>query len=50
MKKRDVIKTASEDWKGKWTQAIILYAQTLRSKPARSALTEVKTKFAGVFS
>lgn len=50
LKKRDVIKTAAEEWKGKWTQAIISYAQTLRSKPVKSALKGVETKFEGVFS
>ena len=48
LKKRDVVKSASEDWKGKWAQAIISYALTLKSKPVKSALKVVETKFAGM--
>ena len=47
MKKRDIVKTASEEWKGKWSQAIISYARTLKSKGVKSALRIVETKFTG---
>ena len=42
------MKTASEDWKQKWTPAIVGYAETLRSKSVRTALQAVQTKFTGI--
>ena len=47
MRKRDIVKTASEEWKGKWSQAIISYAHSLKSKGVKSALRIVETKFTG---
>ena len=47
MKKKDIVKTASEEWKSKWSQAIISYARTLKSKGVKSALKIVETKFSG---
>ena len=38
----------SEDWKGKWAQAILMYAHTLKSKPVKVALKALETEFAGV--
>lgn len=49
MKKKDIVKTASEEWKGKWSQAIISYARSLKSKGIKSALRIVETKFTGMY-
>lgn len=32
LKKRDVVKAATEDWKSKWAPAILAYVKTLKSK------------------
>ena len=48
LKKKDVVKIACDDWKAKWTLAIMSYAQALKSKPVKNALRTVETKFPGV--
>ena len=49
MKKKDIVKTASEEWKCKWSQAIVSYARSLKSKGIKSALRIVETKFTGMY-
>ena len=44
LKRRDAIKIASEDWKKKWTPAIISYSQSLKGKmgqDCRSIITDI---------
>ena len=48
LKKRDVIKAATEDWKSKWTPAILTYVTTLKSKAIKTALTVLESKFRGM--
>jgi hypothetical protein len=47
LKKRDVIKAATEDWKSKWTPAILAYVKTLKGKAIKTALRVLESKFRG---
>ena len=46
-RKNDVIKAATEDWKSKWTPAILAYVETLKSKAIETALRVLESKFRG---
>ena len=41
LKKRDVVRSAAEDWKSKWCGAILAYTETLKSKVVKAALKTV---------
>ena len=47
MKKKDIVKVATEDWKSKWVPSIITYAQTLKSKPVKAAIAALESRFIG---
>lgn len=48
LKKKGALRTATEDWKSKWTPAIMAYVQTLKSKTAKTALKALETKYTGM--
>ena len=47
MKKKDIVKTASEDWSHKWTLSVLTYVRSLKSKTVKAALKAVELKFVG---
>ena len=47
LKKRDVVKAATEDWKSKWAPAVLAYVKSLKSKAIKNALMILQSKFHG---
>ena len=50
LKNRDIVKAATDNWKSKWTPAILAYVKTLKSKAIKTALRVLESKLRGMYT